>query len=143
DTLIVRKKTSEYLELVFNEENPKKRNLPTTLNPNLAAQAKRKGVFGGTKSVKTSLKTRFQAETIYLTTILFTCDNKILITSGSSKMFPTIEVIRDEKIFGNFEDDSEEFAHVIRSSLDWSTSKEVYNDSSSDSDSFHSAHSNS
>ncbi|CAG8598213.1 13974_t:CDS:2 [Cetraspora pellucida] len=134
DTLVVRKKTPEYLEL---------RNLPTTLNPNLAAQPKRKGVFGGTKSIKTSLKTRFHAETIYLTTILFTSDNKILITSGSSKMFPTIEVIRDEKIFGNFEDDSEEFAHVIRTSLDWSTFKEVYNDSSSDSDSFHSMHSSS
>ncbi|CAG8503218.1 24132_t:CDS:2 [Dentiscutata erythropus] len=143
DTLLVRKKTPGYLELVYNEENPKKRHLPTTLSPNLAAQTKRKGVFGGTKSVKTSLKTRFQAETIYLTTILFTCDNKLLITSGSSKMFPTIEVIRDDKIFSNFEDDSEEFAHVIRTSLDWSTSKETYNDSSSDSDSFHSLHSNS
>ncbi|CAG8696705.1 4185_t:CDS:2, partial [Gigaspora rosea] len=143
DTIIVRKKTPGYLELVYNEENPKKRHLPTTLSPNLAAQTKRKGVFGGSKSVKTSLKTRFQAETIYLTTILFTSDNKLLITSGSSKMFPTIEVIRDEKIFANFEDDSEEFAHVIRTSLDWSTSKEVYNDSSSDSDSFHSIQSNS
>ncbi|CAG8446494.1 13690_t:CDS:2 [Dentiscutata heterogama] len=143
DTLVVRKKTPGYLELVYNEENPKKRHLPTTLSPNLAAHTKRKGVFGGTKSVKTSLKTRFQAETIYLTTILFTCDNKLLITSGSSKMFPTIEVIRDDKIFSNFEDDSEEFAHVIRTSLDWSTSKETYNDSSSDSDSFHSLHSNS
>ncbi|GBB97878.1 hypothetical protein RclHR1_00310006 [Rhizophagus clarus] len=135
DTLIVRKKTPEYLELVYNEENPKKRTVPLTTNTTV--QTKRRGVFSSTK---TSLKTRFHPETIYLSAILFTSDSKILITSGT-KMFPTIEVIKDSKIFTNFEDDSEEFAHVIRTSLDWATSTE-FDHKDDDTDSLHSSHSN-
>ncbi|CAI2161539.1 18874_t:CDS:10 [Funneliformis geosporum] len=143
DTLVVRKKTPEYLELVYNEENPKKRSVSSNgLSPNTSVQTiKRLGVFSSTK---TCLKTRFQPETIYLSAILFTSDNKVLITS-SAKMFPTVEVIKDSIIFGNVEDDSEEFAHVIRTSLDWATSTDfdTKEDNSSDSDSFHSSQSNS
>ncbi|CAB4385870.1 unnamed protein product [Rhizophagus irregularis] len=135
DTLIVRKKTPEYLELVYNEENPKKRKV--SLSTNNTVQTKRRGVFSTTK---TSLKTRFHPETVYLTAILFSSDNKILITSGT-KMFPTVDVIKDSKIFTNFEDDSEEFAHVIRTSLDWATSSE-FDHKDDDSDSLHSSHSN-
>ncbi|CAG8568674.1 8487_t:CDS:2, partial [Acaulospora morrowiae] len=136
DTLIIRKKTPAYIEIVYNEENPRKRRTSSnTLSPNTAAQTKRRGVFSSTK---TCLKTRFQTETIYLTTILFASDGKVLITSGS-RMFPTIEVIRNSKIFGNFEDDSDEFAQVIRTSLDWTTSVDnEKDDTSSDTDSLHS-----
>ncbi|CAG8438327.1 16758_t:CDS:10 [Funneliformis mosseae] len=134
DTLIVRKKTPEYLELRSVSSNG--------LSPNTSVQTiKRRGVFSSTK---TCLKTRFQPETIYLSAILFTSDNKVLITS-SAKMFPTVEIIKDGIIFGNVEDDSEEFAHVIRTSLDWATSTEFDNkeDNSSDTDSLHSTQSNS
>ncbi|CAG8516368.1 6180_t:CDS:10 [Ambispora gerdemannii] len=138
DTLIVRKKTPQYLELTYNEENPKKRSMSTTsLSPNIQP-AKRRGIF----SQKTCLKTRFQQETIYLSAILFTSDSKILITSGS-RMFPTVEVIRDQQRFGNFETDCEEFSLVLRTSLDWATSTDFDKDENiSDTDSIHSAHSN-
>ncbi|CAG8503544.1 4916_t:CDS:10 [Ambispora leptoticha] len=138
DTLIVRKKTPQYLELTYNEENPKKRSMPTTsLSPNIQP-TKRRGIF----SQKTCLKTRYQQETIYLSAILFTSDSKILITSGS-RMFPTVEVIRDQRIFGNFETDCEEFSLALRTSLDWTTSTDFdKDDNASDTDSIHSAHSN-
>ncbi|KAG9295753.1 hypothetical protein G9A89_008981 [Geosiphon pyriformis] len=139
DTLVVRKKTPQYLELVHCEENPKKRSLSTT-SPSLnVPPAKRRGIF----NQKTCLKTRYHADTIYLSAILFTSDSKILITSGS-RMFPTIEIIRDQRIFGNFETDSEEFSHAMRTSLDWATSTDFdKDDTASDTDSVHSVHSNS
>ncbi|CAG8551761.1 5132_t:CDS:2, partial [Paraglomus occultum] len=129
DTLIVRKKTTEYLELIYNEEHPKKRSLSSSnLSPNAS---KRRGVF----SPKTCLKGRFHMDTIYLSVILFTSDSKVLIMSGS-KVFPTVEIVRDRKLFYNVEDDSDEFAHALRTSLDWATSTEFdKDDSSSDTDS--------
>ncbi|CAG8658264.1 5298_t:CDS:1, partial [Acaulospora colombiana] len=106
------------------------RQTASTLSPSTAAQTKRRGVFSSTK---TCLKTRFQSETIYFTTILFASDGKVLVTSGS-KVFPTIEVIRNNKLFGNLEDDSDEFSHAMRTSLDWTIS----DDTLSDTDSLHS-----
>ncbi|CAH1763740.1 6474_t:CDS:10 [Entrophospora sp. SA101] len=145
DTVIVRKKTPEYIELVYEEEHPKKRNNSSaSLTPSSATQTKRRGVFSNTKITKTCLKTKFQSDSIYISTILFTSDSKILLTS-STRMFPTVEIVRDNVIYGNFEDDSDEFAHVLKTSLDWATNihnNNHDNDESSDTDSLHSSHSN-
>nr|CAG8537880.1 15995_t:CDS:2 [Entrophospora candida] len=145
DTVIVRKKTPEYIELVYEEEHPKKRNNSSaSLTPSSATQTKRRGVFSNTKITKTCLKTKFQSDSIYISTILFTSDSKILLTSGT-RMFPTVEIVRDNVIYGNFEDDSDEFAHVLKTSLDWATNihnNNHDNDESSDTDSLHSSHSN-
>ncbi|CAG8534199.1 4777_t:CDS:2 [Paraglomus brasilianum] len=101
--LLLRKKTPEYYRLTSGSEA--RSTIP---------HSRKRSVF----NQKTCLRTRLQPETIYLSTVLFTADNKLLMTAGSH-YYPTVEISRDPQLFSILSDESEEFNCAFRTSLDW------------------------